>query len=109
MAPTIGRVALDNGFHGSIPGDWVAPPPQNIQHVQFLRKTIGTIILDTTSQAAALKCQYFLFCVYILAKNGGKYVSLSLQKETTYPHISHIHYLVKKRNKLLLIIVNKFI
>ena len=31
MAPTIGRVALDNGFHGSIPGDWVAPPPQNIQ------------------------------------------------------------------------------
>ena len=30
MAPTIGRVALDNGFHGSIPGDWVAPPPQNI-------------------------------------------------------------------------------
>ena len=33
MAPTIGRVALDNGFHGSIPGDWVAPPPQNIQPV----------------------------------------------------------------------------
>ena len=32
MAPTIGRVALDNGFHGSIPGDWVAPPPQNIQN-----------------------------------------------------------------------------
>ena len=31
MAPTIGRLALDNGFHGSIPGDWVAPPPQNIQ------------------------------------------------------------------------------
>ena len=30
MAPTIGRLALDNGFHGSIPGDWVAPPPQNI-------------------------------------------------------------------------------
>ena len=33
MAPTIGRVALDNGFHGSIPGDWVAPPPQNIHHL----------------------------------------------------------------------------
>ena len=31
MAPTIGRLDLDNGFHGSIPGDWVAPPPQNIQ------------------------------------------------------------------------------
>ena len=31
MAPTIGRLALNNGFHGSIPGDWVAPPPQNIQ------------------------------------------------------------------------------
>ena len=30
MAPTIGRLALDNGFHGSIPGDLVAPPPQNI-------------------------------------------------------------------------------
>ena len=30
MAPTIGRLALDNGFHGSIPEDWVAPPPQNI-------------------------------------------------------------------------------
>ena len=33
MAPTIGRLALDNGFHGSIPGDWVAPPPQNIHIV----------------------------------------------------------------------------
>ena len=31
MAPTIGRLALDNGFHGSIPEDWVALPPQNIQ------------------------------------------------------------------------------
>ena len=31
MAPTIGRLALDNGSCGSIPGDWVAPPPQNIQ------------------------------------------------------------------------------
>ena len=30
MAPTIGRLALDNGFHGSIPEDWVALPPQNI-------------------------------------------------------------------------------
>ena len=38
MAPTIGRVALDNGFHGSIPGDWVAPPPQNIQ-AEYNRET----------------------------------------------------------------------
>ena len=30
MAPTIGRQALDNGFHGSVPGDLVAPPPQTI-------------------------------------------------------------------------------
>ena len=37
MAPTIGRVALDNGFHGSIPGDWVAPPPQNIQRGKTLK------------------------------------------------------------------------
>ena len=35
MAPTIGRLALDNGFHGSIPGDWVAPPPQNIHYTQY--------------------------------------------------------------------------
>ena len=33
MAPTIGRLALNNGFHGSIPGDLVALPPQNIQHL----------------------------------------------------------------------------
>ena len=40
MAPTIGRVALDNGFHGSIPGDWVAPPPQNIHEVpRIFRKS----------------------------------------------------------------------
>ena len=38
MAPTIGRVALDNGFHGSIPRDWVAPPPQNIQLLPELSK-----------------------------------------------------------------------
>ena len=34
MAPTIGRLALDNGFHGSIPEDWVALPPQNIHELQ---------------------------------------------------------------------------
>ena len=37
MAPTIGRVALDNGFHGSIPGDWVAPPPQNIHSGHLIK------------------------------------------------------------------------
>ena len=31
MAPTIGRLALHNRSYGSILGDWVAPPPQNIQ------------------------------------------------------------------------------
>ena len=41
MAPTIGRVALDNGFHGSIPGDWVAPPPQNIQRMlRIVKETV---------------------------------------------------------------------
>ena len=35
MAPTIGRLALDNGFHGSIPEDWVAPTPQNI-HISMI-------------------------------------------------------------------------
>lgn len=41
MAPTIGRVALDNGFHGSIPRDWVAPPPQNIQNALHLGIGVG--------------------------------------------------------------------
>lgn len=41
MAPTIGRVALDNGFHGSIPGDWVAPPPQNIQMLNISSNTVS--------------------------------------------------------------------
>ena len=40
MAPTIGRLALDNGFHGSIPEDWVAPPPQNIQYFCFTQNTL---------------------------------------------------------------------
>ena len=45
MAPTIGRVALDNGFHGSIPGDWVAPPPQNI-HVLLNADFVPNISYD---------------------------------------------------------------
>ena len=44
MAPTIGRVALDNGFHGSIPGDWVAPPPQNIQFKAVKQAKVNTDI-----------------------------------------------------------------
>lgn len=44
MAPTIGRVALDNGFHGSIPGDWVAPPPQNIHLLACLWIALYTVI-----------------------------------------------------------------
>ena len=44
MAPTIGRLALDNGFHGSIPGDWVAPPPQNIQ-MENVHPNVGYVVL----------------------------------------------------------------
>ncbi|HJD39804.1 MAG TPA: hypothetical protein H9913_07225 [Candidatus Blautia stercoripullorum] len=48
MAPTIGRVALDNGFHGSIPGDWVAPPPQNIQEdLIFTRAEYDKVYSDS--------------------------------------------------------------
>ena len=39
MAPAIGRPALDNGSCGSIPGDWVALPPQNIHYPQNLSKS----------------------------------------------------------------------
>ena len=47
MAPTIGRVALDNGFHGSIPGDWVAPPPQNIHTAIFIGLlVVGLVKMD---------------------------------------------------------------
>ena len=50
MAPTIGRVALDNGFHGSIPGDWVAPPPQNIQRI----RPDEAVAAQPTTQASSL-------------------------------------------------------
>ena len=39
MAPAIGRLAPDNGSCGSIPGDQVAPPPQNI-HQYLAEKTL---------------------------------------------------------------------
>ena len=52
MAPTIGRVALDNGFHGSIPGDWVAPPPQNIQ--EFLSRHIDRGVLNIIATTSDL-------------------------------------------------------
>lgn len=47
MAPVIGRLALDNGSCGSIPGDLVAPPPQNIQmaHYKILNVFICRIIV----------------------------------------------------------------
>ena len=56
MAPTIGRVALDNGFHGSIPGDWVAPPPQNIhcEAVTALCALIDELLKDI--QHLELEC-----------------------------------------------------
>lgn len=47
MAPTIGRLALDNGFHGSISGDLVAPPPQNIQHPLPQAAILFTILKKT--------------------------------------------------------------
>ena len=53
MAPTIGRLALDNGFHGSIPGDWVAPPPQNIQRQPtILPRTIPLRVVESVLRAA---------------------------------------------------------
>lgn len=59
MAPTIGRLALDNRFHGSIPEDWVAPPPQNIQ-------PLGEIVLVTDAAAFVGKKNYSgkLFCFH---------------------------------------------
>ena len=46
MAPAIGRPALDNGSCGSIPGDWVALPPQNIQRRKHMKKTKETKTKD---------------------------------------------------------------
>ena len=46
MAPVIGRPALDNGSRGSIPGDWVAPPPQNIHQVMKQFQKLPLVILD---------------------------------------------------------------
>ena len=47
MAPAIGRLALDNGSCGSIPGDWVAPPPQNIPKnvIDFLSNLLSTLTM----------------------------------------------------------------
>lgn len=56
MAPTIGRLALDNGFHGSIPEDWVALPPQNIQsgvkkiRVHDLRHSHASLLIEMGCQ-----------------------------------------------------------
>lgn len=44
MAPTIGRLALNNGFHGSIPGDLVALPPQNIHSRTPSYKSIKNLL-----------------------------------------------------------------
>ena len=48
MAPTIGRLALHNRSYGSILGDWVAPPPQNIHRSLELESIIShmTIIFE---------------------------------------------------------------
>ena len=66
MAPTIGRLALDNGFHGSIPEDWVAPTPQNIQFsaaesdaanrvFMDLDELCGTIVSETAEKAGTIE------------------------------------------------------
>lgn len=60
MAPTIGRVALDNGFHGSIPGDWVAPPPQNIHHM----------FIKIVPNSKGKKGTYFCYLVESYRENG---------------------------------------
>lgn len=60
MAPTIGRVALDNGFHGSIPGDWVAPPPQNIQPVKIGEFCSKTPALPVSMQEQETEASRFL-------------------------------------------------
>ena len=52
MAPTIGRLALDNGFHGSIPEDWVALPPQNIQTFHQNPES-GSVPLENLDQCAS--------------------------------------------------------
>ena len=45
MAPTIGRLALDNGFHGSIPEDWVAPPPGSSAIIRFALASYTAVLL----------------------------------------------------------------
>lgn len=54
MAPAIGRPALDNGSCGSIPGDWVALPPQNIQlsikNVYGDTKGLNILLIDDPLQ-----------------------------------------------------------
>ena len=47
MAPTIGRLALYNRSYGSILGDWVAPPPQNIQQLHEEMRQAGFFIKTT--------------------------------------------------------------
>ena len=59
MAPAIGRPALDNGSCGSIPGDWVALPPQNIQMEGIPIQTFhqnpesGSVPLEDLDQCAS--------------------------------------------------------
>ena len=70
MAPTIGRVALDNGFHGSIPGDWVAPPPQNIQGENRVFLISDLYVLD--GYVKDYKKMYECYWAHYAAYSDGK-------------------------------------
>ena len=65
MAPTIGRLALDNGFHGSIPGDLVALPPQNIQaklkgYRKLVKKRTLCIDINVITYVPALRTNIYV-------------------------------------------------
>lgn len=69
MAPAIGRPALDNGSCGSIPGDWVALPPQNI-HMTTIQSAerfpFYTVNQETESIIQQLPLRFLLPLYYVL-------------------------------------------
>ena len=71
MAPTIGRLALNNGFHGSIPGDLVALPPQNI-HAATIKSNVTFITVLRT-----------MFLFLSLTNENYKFLYQQTEKKTT--------------------------
>ena len=59
MAPTIGRLALHNRSYGSILGDWVAPPPQNIHHDALDTALAGIIGIALHGEAIHTNNNFF--------------------------------------------------